>query len=223
MRFSRTLALGATTLVLAVSACSSGGGSSKPTVKVGSVGFDEARSWPRPTPRSSRTRLHGQPRRHRPRRPQGAPARPGERPDRPQAGVHRLGARVELRRHADRRPGREPDGAPDDPQRQGRRHHGPRLHAGAGPERVRRPQGDGRPVLAHQDERPGRGAGQAQARPRHRLPDEPAVRRGPQGRVRHRHDERHAARGVRHADGPGARSPRPSTSASSARRSPTSS
>jgi osmoprotectant transport system substrate-binding protein len=43
MRFSRTLALGATTLVLAVSACSSGGGSSQPTVKVGSVGFDEAR------------------------------------------------------------------------------------------------------------------------------------------------------------------------------------
>jgi osmoprotectant transport system substrate-binding protein len=43
MRFSRTLALGATMLVLAVSACSSGGGSSKPTVKVGSVGFDEAR------------------------------------------------------------------------------------------------------------------------------------------------------------------------------------
>ncbi len=47
MRFSRTLALGATMLVLAVSACSSGGGSSssgsQPTVKVGSVGFDEAR------------------------------------------------------------------------------------------------------------------------------------------------------------------------------------
>ena len=43
MRFSRTLALGATMLVLLVGACSSGGGSSKPTVKVGSVGFDEAR------------------------------------------------------------------------------------------------------------------------------------------------------------------------------------
>ena len=43
MRFSRTLALGATMRVLVVSACSSGGGSSKPTVKVGSVGFDEAR------------------------------------------------------------------------------------------------------------------------------------------------------------------------------------
>ncbi len=42
MRLSRTLALGATMLVLIVSACSSGGGS-KPTVKVGSVGFDEAR------------------------------------------------------------------------------------------------------------------------------------------------------------------------------------
>ena len=42
MRLSRTLALGATVLVLAVSACSSGGGS-KPAIKVGSVGFDEAR------------------------------------------------------------------------------------------------------------------------------------------------------------------------------------
>jgi osmoprotectant transport system substrate-binding protein len=44
MRFSRTLALGATMLVLAVGACSSGGGSSnKPTIKVGAVDFDEAR------------------------------------------------------------------------------------------------------------------------------------------------------------------------------------
>jgi len=42
MRLSRTLALGASMLVLVVSACSTGGGS-KPTVKIGSVGFDEAR------------------------------------------------------------------------------------------------------------------------------------------------------------------------------------
>ena len=42
MRLSRTLALGASLLVLVVSACSTGGGS-KPTVKIGSVGFDEAR------------------------------------------------------------------------------------------------------------------------------------------------------------------------------------
>ena len=41
MRFSRTLALGASMLVL-LSACSTGGGS-KPTIKIGSVGFDEAR------------------------------------------------------------------------------------------------------------------------------------------------------------------------------------
>lgn len=41
MRFSRTLALGASMLVL-LSACSTGGGS-KPTVRIGSVGFDEAR------------------------------------------------------------------------------------------------------------------------------------------------------------------------------------
>jgi osmoprotectant transport system substrate-binding protein len=42
MRSPRMLALGAAVLVLVVSACSSGEGS-KPTVKVGSVGFDEAR------------------------------------------------------------------------------------------------------------------------------------------------------------------------------------
>jgi osmoprotectant transport system substrate-binding protein len=42
MRLSRTLALGASMLVL-FSACSTGGGGSKPTVKIGSDGFDEAR------------------------------------------------------------------------------------------------------------------------------------------------------------------------------------
>src|SRR5512141_2171364 len=42
MRTSRRLALGAMLVALLVGACSSGGGS-KPTVKVGSVGFDEAR------------------------------------------------------------------------------------------------------------------------------------------------------------------------------------
>ena len=42
MRLSRTLALGASMLVL-LSACSTGGGGSKPTVKIGSDGFDEAR------------------------------------------------------------------------------------------------------------------------------------------------------------------------------------
>ncbi len=42
MRISRTLALGAALLVLA-SACNLGGGGTKPTIKVGSVGFDEAR------------------------------------------------------------------------------------------------------------------------------------------------------------------------------------
>jgi len=41
MRFSRMLALGAASIVL-LSACSLGG-SSKPTIKIGSVGFDEAR------------------------------------------------------------------------------------------------------------------------------------------------------------------------------------
>jgi osmoprotectant transport system substrate-binding protein len=41
MRQSRMLALGAALLVLATSACSLGG--SKPTIKIGSVGFDEAR------------------------------------------------------------------------------------------------------------------------------------------------------------------------------------
>src|SRR5262245_35019038 len=41
MRLPRMLALGATLLVL-ISACGSGGGS-KPTLKIGSVGFDEAK------------------------------------------------------------------------------------------------------------------------------------------------------------------------------------
>ena len=41
MRFPRMLALGASLLVL-LSACTTGGGS-KPTIKIGSVGFDEAR------------------------------------------------------------------------------------------------------------------------------------------------------------------------------------
>ncbi|MGH2511902.1 MAG: glycine betaine ABC transporter substrate-binding protein [Candidatus Limnocylindrales bacterium] len=43
MRLNRGLALGASMLVLLVSACSTGGGSSKPTVKVGSDGFYEAK------------------------------------------------------------------------------------------------------------------------------------------------------------------------------------
>ncbi|MEA2677691.1 MAG: osmoprotectant transport system substrate-binding protein [Chloroflexota bacterium] len=42
MRTSRRLALGAIVLALLVGACSTGGGS-KPTIKIGSVGFDEAR------------------------------------------------------------------------------------------------------------------------------------------------------------------------------------
>src|SRR5512141_3343945 len=43
MRLNRGLALGASMLVLLVSACSTGGGSGKPTVKVGSDGFYEAK------------------------------------------------------------------------------------------------------------------------------------------------------------------------------------
>ena len=42
MRLSRRLALGAMALALVVSACSTGGGS-KPAIKIGSVGFDEAK------------------------------------------------------------------------------------------------------------------------------------------------------------------------------------
>ena len=42
MRGFRKLALGATMLAVVLAACSSGGGS-KPTIKVGSDGFDEAR------------------------------------------------------------------------------------------------------------------------------------------------------------------------------------
>src|SRR5512141_2597672 len=43
MRLNRGLALGASMLVLLVSACSTGGGSGKPTIKVGSDGFYEAK------------------------------------------------------------------------------------------------------------------------------------------------------------------------------------
>jgi osmoprotectant transport system substrate-binding protein len=43
MRLSRTLALGASMLVLFGACSTGGGGSSKPTVKIGSDGFDEAR------------------------------------------------------------------------------------------------------------------------------------------------------------------------------------
>jgi osmoprotectant transport system substrate-binding protein len=43
MRLNRGLALGASMLVLLLSACSTGGGSNKPTVKVGSDGFYEAK------------------------------------------------------------------------------------------------------------------------------------------------------------------------------------
>ncbi len=42
MRLSRTFALGASLLVL-LSACTTGGGGNKPTIKIGSDGFDEAR------------------------------------------------------------------------------------------------------------------------------------------------------------------------------------
>ena len=42
MRLTRWLALGASLLVL-LSACGTGGGGNKPTIKIGSVGFDEAR------------------------------------------------------------------------------------------------------------------------------------------------------------------------------------
>ena len=42
MRFSRRLTLGAIVLALLVGACSTGGGS-KPTIKIGSVSFDEAK------------------------------------------------------------------------------------------------------------------------------------------------------------------------------------
>ena len=96
MRFSRTLALGASTLALAVvvGACSSGGGSSKPTVKVGSDGFDEAKVMAEVyaqvleangyTVNRDGIGLGGR---------KVTAARARERPDRPQARVHRVGAR----------------------------------------------------------------------------------------------------------------------------------
>ena len=62
MRLYRALALGATLLVL-VSACSSGGGSSKPTIKIGSDGFYESKLDGRDLrPGSRGQRLHRRPR-----------------------------------------------------------------------------------------------------------------------------------------------------------------
>ncbi len=226
MRLSRTLALGATMLVLAVSACSSGGGSSKPTVKIGSVGFDEAKIMAEVYAQVlENDGLHRQPRRHRARRPQGAPAGPRERPDRPPAGVHRLAARVEgVRRHADRRPGREPDRAPGDPQRQGWR-ASPSSTTRRRRTRTRSSSARRRPTSTTLTKMSDLTAVQDKLKfgLATDCPTNPRVRRGPQGRVRHRHVERDAAR--RRATRRWRRrwSPRPSTSASSARRSRTSS
>ena len=133
MRLSRTLALGASMLALAVvaGACSTGGGS-KPTVKVGSDGFDEAKVMAEAyaqvlenagyTVNRDGIGLGAR---------KVTAARARVRTDRPQARVHRLGP-VPTTIPA------EPTGDPAanqaalqaDPGRQGRRHHRARLHAG---------------------------------------------------------------------------------------------
>ena len=65
------------------------------TIKIGSDGFDEARVVARSTPRSLEANgLHGRPRRHRPRRPRRHGGGARERPDRPQARVHRQRPRL---------------------------------------------------------------------------------------------------------------------------------
>ena len=97
MRLTRTLALGASMLVL-FSACSTGGGS-KPTIKIGSDGFDEAHVMAEIYAQALEANGYTV---DRPgiglgaRKVTAAGAR--ERPDRPQARVHRQRTRVLLRR-----------------------------------------------------------------------------------------------------------------------------
>ena len=108
MRLFRMLALGASMLVL-FGACSTGGGGSKPTVKIGSDGFDEARVVAEVYAQVleadgytvDRAGIGA-------RGPEGDSGRAGERPDRHEAGVHRQRPRL-LRRDLDQRPGQERD------------------------------------------------------------------------------------------------------------------
>ena len=94
------------------------------------------------------------------------------------AGVHRLRPRLLRQDRADRR--RRPTNRDGAARRSSTaRAAGSRsstITPGAGPERVRRPQGHGRPVQPHQDERPHRRPGPAQVGPADRLRHEPAVR-----------------------------------------------
>ena len=170
MRRNRTLALGAMLLAL-ISACWSGGGS-KPTIKIGSVGFDEAKVMAEIYAQAleakgytvDRTGIGLGDR---------AVLAPGhrERPDRPPTRVHRQPDR-RLRDPGQwlHRPGAErrlsgqlriaPTGAEcEEPDRA-------QLHAGHRHERLRRPCRDGQPVQPDQDERHRRGAGPAQVGPR---------------------------------------------------------
>ena len=137
-------------------ACSSGGGS-KPTIKIGSDGFDEAKLMAEIYAQALEANgytvdragigLGG--------RKVTAPALESGQID---LKPEYIGSGLALLRagQADRRPGGQPDRAPDASSTgKGGGITRPRLHAGPGPERVRRPQGDGRPVQPHQDERPG--------------------------------------------------------------------
>ena len=73
MRLFRKLALGASMLVLA-SARARRVGASKPTIKIGSDGFDEARVVAEIYAQALEARLHRRPGRHRPRRARRSPA-----------------------------------------------------------------------------------------------------------------------------------------------------
>ena len=129
-------------------------------------------------------------------------------------------------RQADRRPAGQPDRAPDRAERQGWRDHRPQLHAGPGPERVRRPQGHGRPVPPDQDERPHRRCrpSSSSASRRTARPTRCAAPSGASSTAYGIDDlEGDAALGRATRRWPRRCSARPSTSASSARRSPTSS
>ena len=222
MRLNRALALGATLLVL-MSACTSGGGSSKPTIKIGSDGFYESKLMAEIYAQDLEANGYTVDRTGMAigaRKVSAAALESGQIDLKPEYIGSGLAYYEPGKQTGD--PKANADRAPERPQRQGWRDHRPRLHAGPGPERVRRPRGHRGPVPPDQDERPDRGPGPAQVRRRDRLPDEPGLRRGASSRPTGSTSRRQPCCRRATRRWPRPCSARRSTSASCARRSPTS-
>ena len=175
MRLSRTLALGASMLVL-FSACSTGGGS-KPTIKIGSDGFDEARVVAEVYAQVLEANGYTVDRAGiglGARKVTAAALESGQIDLKPEYIGSGLGL---LRRDRLERSGQEP-GGPSGQADLGRRgNHGLRLHAGPGHERPRRDERRQPTPQPHEMERPDGGRRRPQVGPRHGLPDEPGLRR----------------------------------------------